>query len=1179
MGRSLLIPLSVAFGCGLVLASPQDERLRLLSADLLENVQSQGQTVQILTGHVKFRKGEMELTTDRATFYRSQERSHLSGNVVMVRPGERLTCDSLVFYGRDDRIHAWSDTVRFVTEEDTITCREFIYWTELDSAIARYEVVMTQAGRQLVAEEFHYQKKEGPRGASFRALGSVVILEGDRRVTGQRMTYDDMMEVLELYGDAVVQEGDRDLRGKHIHLQYQDEVLETGAVHEGAEATALIQAQLSADTRSWRTFVDVLTSREMKADFMNNRLSRLKLDGMATSIYHVVEDSILQGVNHATGDTLTLDFDADSRLVRIRVKGGARGRFVPERGNSDVDTMVVYQADYIDYDLPAEVTYLERGARVDYKNNGLAAGYIKVTWQDNLMRAELAFDEQPTLHQRGHDPMYGQLMEFDLVNEMGRVVKGKTKLENGHYHGELVHRYPGNVYYVRRSLYTTCALDTPHFYFAARQMKMLQGDKVIAKPIILYLMDVPVIGLPFIVFPNESGGRRTGWIMPSYGQSSRDGRYLEGLGYFWAINSYMDATGWLDLFDQKGIRVKGRLRYNRRYNFSGELNASLFRIIGRSDISDLFTPNLAANEWSASWRHSQTIDPTQRVNVNARYTSSPGIFRKGFQDLQTRLTQQIVSNASYSKNWPGTSNRLTLALQEKYDLQAQEKQQTTTPSQLGQKIVEKSRTLPRISFGRASAEIFKPAKGQRPRWYHNIRWSLNSSLNNHQSVFWDADTLTVQTVGYDTTRIDDSLVVDTVAVDSLTYFWSEDMTVLNRMWAENNINLQATQTVLRYITLNLNLGINQDWTPRYRKAFLDTATEEIDYRWVEEVAVRHTGRISLSASTKLYGLFPLHIGSIEALRHVLTPSISYNFTPDFSKPVFGVDLGYFPKGPDGVSYDKFTGSPIGNTPKGESQSMSISLANLFQTKRLVDGQEVKTNLLTWTMSTNYNFTADSLNLSTLRSSFRSPFLQKLNMDISMEHDVYEWDEATESRINKIRTIPRLVRMDARTSLRLSGKRLVPLAEQEPDTAATAVDTLASEYESEDDQMTMTFRRGITKPTLARGNLWEATLGVRYGLVPTRDPEKRETFWLNGDFKINIGPGWNVRYSARFNLLTQELVSHDLQLYRQIHCWEFSFSWTPTGYGRGFMLRINVLDADLQDIKYENRGGRQSGLWF
>ncbi len=1141
MVRALLTCLMSGVLGVIVAAAPADERLRW-TAEIQEHVTRNGQAVEILSGSVRFWKGELELTTGHAEYYRGDERVYFSGSVKMVRPEEELTCDSLVFYNGEDKVHAWGDTVKIVTENDTITCRDLVYWTELDSGIARREVVMTQAARRLTTEKFHYRKTEGQRGSSFWTEGAVEIIEGNRHVSGRRMTYNDVSGVLELVGDATVRESNRELRGDRIRLIYDGDDLQSGLVEEGARGTALIQARLSAERRDWQTFTDGLTSSRMEADFVDNRLATLNLLGMATSIYHVVEDSILQGVNHASGDTLTMDFDTTGQLARIRVQGGARGRFEPEADNADVDTVVIYKAEYIDYQIPQEVTYLERGARVDYQENGLAAGRIMITWQDNLARAELAFQEQPTLYQAGQNPLYGQLMEFDMVKEIGRMVRGRTKLENAHYHGELIHRYPEDVYYVRRSLYTTCDLDTPHFYFASQRMKMLQGDKVIAKPIILYLMDIPLLGLPFIVFPNESGGRRSGWIMPNYG-SSDHGRYLEGLGYFWVVNDYADATTWLDFFDQRGIQARGRFRYNRRYKYSGQLGATLFRLVQEKNIANLFTGK-AANKWSGSWSHNQTIDPTQRLNVNARFTSDPRMFRDHGLDRSTRLDQQIVSSAGYSKSWPGTPNRFSMALQEKYDLQVA----GTYPDSLGQSKLEKSRTLPRITFGRASSPLIKPARGQPARWYHDIRWSLSSNLNNLQKVYLKAVTIKDDSLGWSNTE----RIVD------------------NRTWAKNSLNFQAQQNVLRYITMSLNLGITQDWTPRYLKAFPDTIT------WVDEFAVRHTGRISLSANTKLYGLLPLRIGSFQALRHVISPSISYSYTPDFSKPILGIDLGYFPTGPDGKPFDRFAGSPIGGTPQRESQSMSIAVSNLFQAKREVEGKEIKTNLLTWNMGASYNFKADSLKLSPIRSSFRSPFLQKLNLDISMEHDFYEWDEGR--RVNKVLTIPRLSRMNASTRLRLSGTRLVPLKEAAPDETEAPADTLQAD-EEEETGAGKSLRREVAKPSIAPGNLWEATLALRYSLTPSLDPERRQTFWLNGNFKLSIGPGWQVGYSARIDMLTQKLISHDLQLYRQLHCWEFSFSWTPSGIGQGYMLRINVRDSDLRDIKYENRGGRQSGLWF
>lgn len=1142
---------------GLVAASPPDERLRLISADILKNTNRNGQAVQVLSGHVTFQKGEMVLRTDQAEFFRVQERTHLFGNVEMVRPGERLTSDSLIFYNGEDRIHAWG-RVRFVQDDRTILSREFIYWTVLDSGIAQGDVIMTQGNRQLTASEFRTKGTDGYRGASFDAFGAVVVDEGHRRITGERMEYEDIRGVLSLTGQAAVREGDRDLRGQLIRLTYDGEALQSVQVAGGAEATALIRAKLSASQDDWRIFTELLTSREMEARFIDDRIATLRLHGMATSIYHVVEDSVLQGINYATGDTIIVGFDEGGDLTRLTVRGGARGRFEPEPGNTDVDTVVVYRGGFIDYDIPKQITYLERDARVDYRDTGLAAGKIVVTWENNLLRAEDAFEEPPTLHQTGQDPMVGELMEFDLVSERGRVVKGRTKLDNGFYQGELLHRFPDNIYYIRRSLYTTCDLEAPHFYFAASRMKMLQGDKVIAKPVVFYLADVPLLALPFAVFPNQAGGRRTGWIMPGYGESRRDGQYLRGLGYFWAVNDYADATFSLDFYTKRGLKAVNRIRYNQRYRFSGALALTFFKLIEDQDIVNLFTDR-SSLEWGASWQHRQTIDPTQHFNVNARYTSSPGLNRNFGTNLRTRLNQQIVSNASYSKSWRSISSSITVALQERYDLQAEERLKTA-PKSLGQKIEERTRTLPRIRFSRNNTPLFKAAKGQTPEWYNNIRWSLTSNLNNSQSVFWEADT---------------------IAADSLYWPEPKDRKVLNRFSARHNVSLQAQQNLFRYISMNLSLGITEGWVPGHREARIDPATgafvrdttsNRIEFDDVSGFSARHTGRISLSAQTNIYGMIPLQIGSLRALRHVITPTVAYSYTPDFSQPFLGYDLGYFDKDSQGELFDRFSGSPIGGTPRTEQQAISISVTNLFQAKQEIDGQEYKPTILKWKMGTSYNFTADSLNLAPIHSSFRSPFLDKLNLDISMVHDIYDVNE-NNRRINKVLSLPRLASMSASTRLRLAGTRFVPLPEEEAEPAAPE-DTLEAEADELDQ---IGARSRIGKPTLSQGNLWEASLGLRYNLQPSLDQDRRETFWLQGNFKAAIGPGWKVSYSARFNMLTQGLVHHDIQLYRELHCWEFAFNWTPSGPGQGFYLRINVRDLDLKDIKFESRGGRQSVL--
>ena len=195
--------------------------------------------------------------------------------------------------------------------------------------------------------------------------------------------------------------------------------------------------------------------------------------------------------------------------------------------------------------------------------------------------------------------------------------------------------------------------------------------------------------------------------------------------------------------------------------------------------------------------------------------------------------------------------------------------------------------------------------------------------------------------------------------------------------------------LLRYISISLNLGLREEWAPSHRNARTDPGTGlfvrdngTIVYDEIERFSARHTGSLSLTAQTNIYGLFPVRIGNLTAIRHTIKPSLSYRYSPDFSRPLFGYDLDYFQIDSQGDLFDRFAGSTIGGTSRSEQQAVTFSVTNLFQGKREIDGEETKINLLNWSMSGGYNFAAESFRLAPLNSRFRSPLLDRLNLDIS-----------------------------------------------------------------------------------------------------------------------------------------------------------------------------------------------------
>ena len=261
----------------------------------------------------------------------------------------------------------------------------------------------------------------------------------------------------------------------------------------------------------------------------------------------------------------------------------------------------------------------------------------------------------------------------------------------------------------------------------------------------------------------------------------------------------------------------------------------------------------------------------------------------------------------------------------------------------------------------------------------------------------------------------------------------------------------------------------------------------------------------------------------------------------------------------------------GSTSKQEQKTMGFSLNNQFQAKiQDKENNFTKVDLLIWNMNSSYNFAADSMNLSPVRSSLRTTLPGGFKLDVSMTHDFYQLkldeDDETLKRVNTYGN-PRLTTVSGGTSLRLAGKRLLGFTSpnEESDTIETEIsDDYSNNYSSDLIQQ------------LGDGNLWETSMSFRYSLnqvINGDEVDMNKTFWMNTSLKLNITENWTMQHSARFNMIDSKMVYHKFNFSRPLHCWIFSFEWTPAGPGKGFFLKINVKNPDLQDIKLESRGGR------
>ena len=821
-----------------------------------------------------------------------------------------------------------------------------------------------------------------------------------------------------------------------------------------------------------------------------------------------------------------------------------------------VDTTIYYKAQMIYNDVNNRMSFFYGNAEVAYKNMQLQAGKITLDWDKKLITAEPVPDttwiqsdstSDSTMHIKnsgypvlvdGGDRMTGDMMYYNYDTEKGRVVRGRTELEGGQYKGEQIKRVHSKTYHIHQSSYTTCDLDSnPHFHFEAKRMKMIPDNKVIAKPVVMYLGHIPVAALPFVVFPNKKG-RTSGILIPRYGESRAEGRFLRNIGYYWAPNDYFDSKLSLDFFEKTGILLRNTTRYSVRYKLNGSIDGSWTR---------KNYDGTRQNRWDLRVLHNQTIDPTSSFSVNGYFVSDNSFYKDYSTNLNTRLTRELRSNATYSKRWREQGISMSANLSRTHDLQTG----------------LKSSTIPQLSLRLGRMQPFKSeSKHGVPNWYESIYVSYNSNLQNSEREF-----VTTLASG------DDSVAVDRT----------------RRVSHSIGLSMSSPTKFFGWLSLNQSLNIDEDWYDESKNYFYNDATQQIDYETVSGFAARHTFSYSASANTKIYGMFP-GIGRVTAFRHVITPSVSYSYQPDFSKTYWG----YYDKVqmPDGTfeKRDRFSG-----TGSNGRSSVSWRMGNLFQMKT-GDGKEAKKyDLFNLNLSGGYNFRADRQKMSDVRTMLQASPWSNLSISASSSHSFYVYTSDynadpvflfKEGGWRNGRVL-RLTDLQFNVRFRLQGKQ------KAGDAGAGPEQDLPQTYE----EMQLREQGGemnvLEEEAFKRGDRFEPDMDMQSWSVPWRmnvsfnfnlnkrnpeNPVKRYYMDISGA-EVNLTPNWRLSYSAHYDLEEMAISHHQLTVYRDLHCWEAHIEWVPSGRSRGVYFRINIKAPMLQDIKYDQHFGRRSVLGY
>ena len=769
---------------------------------------------------------------------------------------------------------------------------------------------------------------------------------------------------------------------------------------------------------------------------------------------------------------------------------------------------------------------------IKYKQTDLKGGQIFVDYNSSELEAYgvpdstgKKFKDTPVLKD-GNQSYEGQKMRYNFKTQQGFISAASSKEKDTRYEGEKVKKVDKETFFIENGIFTTCDEKDPHTYFSAEEMKVITNDKIIAKWVFMYIAGIPLpIPLPMAVIPNQTG-RRSGIIIPGYGNDINRGLYLSHLGYYFALSDYYDLALSSDLYSRGGYGLKGRIRYNKRYDFSGEFNA------GFSNIS---TNSGTSREWNLSLSHNQKLDPTSSLVAQMQFRSqSYNTYNTyNYNDL---MQQQVFSSATFSKIFEDFGASMSVSYNRSQNM----------------KDGTYSENLPSVDF---SKQLFYPFKSKSKGGIINTKWyeliGVNYSANFENQRVKSADSLAVHA------------------------------------GLRHNLALNFS-TKVGYFSLTPSVNYVERWyNKRLEKAEVPydsagTTKYRIVDREINEFNFVRNFSLSLSTSTKLYGILPANgFLGIEAFRHTITPMISYNYTPDFSSDRWGYYGTLITHDGKKIRYDKFSNEVYGGAGSGESQSISFGIGNIFELKTAKDptdttSQSNKIQLLNFSVSSGYNFARDSIKLSDMNASFRTQVSDLLDFSGSANYTFYDIDRYGNS-INKYlssagKGLFRITNFNFTISTNLSPEKLRPSAGGQQQLQPVNTGDMSRQINKGLDMI------NPNAETSADYSIpWNLGFSFNYNSNMRNPAYQTKTASMMANFSMNLTKKWKFTIYGNYDFETKQVSAPQVTVNRDLHCWEMNLTWRPLGLYRGFYFIIRMKAPEFQDIKIEKTDGQFSGL--
>ena len=841
------------------------------------------------------------------------------------------------------------------------------------------------------------------------------------------------------------------------------------------------------------------------------------------------------------------------------------------------------------------VAHMYGSGELQYKSMNLTAEYIRMHMDSSTLYAKGVLDTivdewvgKPVFTE-GEDSYETSEITFNLQTKKAFIRNAVTEQGEGFLIAEKTKKVEDDVLMMAGGKYTTCDHhDHPHFYLRLTKAKVKPGDYIATGPAYLVVGDVPLpLAIPFGFFP-FTDSYSSGLIMPNFGDDYTRGLYFSGLGYYFAINDYMDLQLTGDIYSRGTWAVYAKSKYVKRYKFSGNVAINYrWDVTGEKDMPDY----RVAKNLSVQWSHTQDSKANPYSNFSASVNFKTSGYNRSninsYYDVQANAENTTSSSISYTQRFPNSPWSLGLSMSIT---------QRTKDSTL-------SVVLPSLNVNMSRIYPFKRKKASgKEKWYEKISLQYSGSFTNSitckENEFFKSN-----------------FVKD----------WDNRFT--------HRLSSSASFTAFKYLNITPSLSftdrmffsrVDQSWNEELNQVQKDTVMGFYNV---------YNFNASISMSTKLYGYyipFRKWFGDkVDRFRHVMTPSISFSYSPDFGAEFWAKRYGGFygsydkpvtvrdeagnwvPKLDENglpiyevVNYSRFKEAPG----RGASATLAFSLGNNLEMKLRNDkdttGKEpykVYSIIDNFSISGGYNFIADSMNWNNFAVNLRIK-IPKVNYTINLsgQFDPYMYTTTASGahvRCNEMYwnhgRFPHFLGTSTSFSYTFNNEVVRKWFEKKDKGGSTTEeDPTAEEEEMElEDPMQNERNKRNTKQTDEVSNdgylfakiPWSLSVSYSLRYMPGTEWNEKKNYYkmefrhnLSFSASLGLGSGWKASTTLSYDVNAKKMAYTSINVSRDLHCWSMSASFVPFGPYKSYTFHIGVNASMLADLKYDKSSTDATG---